>query len=199
MEGLLTEEPMIIDWINQFDANDCFYDVGANVGNYSLYTAKKGIKTFAFEPEFNNLALLYENTFLSQLQEKCTPIPIALGDSTEVDVLYLKSISKGNVLHSIGRKCYLLNNSSYITCKLDILVMKLDDLIHTFNLPKPTKLKIDVDYNELHAIKGESKTLDSMQEIYIEIDTNLVEHRKVLGILESKSFDVINKENLMRI
>jgi hypothetical protein len=33
----------MIDWINKFDENVTFFDVGANVGLYSIYAAKRGI------------------------------------------------------------------------------------------------------------------------------------------------------------
>lgn len=194
----LNEEPMLIDWINQFNDDDCFYDVGANVGNFSLYAAKRGIQTFSFEPEYFNLSLLYENIFLNELQDKCTPIPIALGDSTQVDIFFLKSVSKGDALHCIGRKSYMLDDPSSSTSKLNTLVMKLDDLIETFKLPKPTRLKIDVDYNELQVIKGANKTLDYVQEVYIELDLKLEEHKEVLDVLKNKSFSVVNKESIAR-
>lgn len=194
----LNEEPMLIDWINQFDDDDCFYDVGANVGNFSLYAAKRGIQTFSFEPEYFNLSVLYENIFLNELQDRCMPIPIALGDLTQVGIFYLKSVSKGDALHCIGRKSYMLDDPSSVTCKLNTLVMKLDDLIDAFSLPKPTRLKIDVDYNELQVIKGADKTLDYVQEVYIELDLKLEEHKEVLEILKNKSFSVVNKESIAR-
>ena len=60
---LLTEEE-IIKWIDSSNKGDIFYDIGANVGNYSLYAAKtKGIKVYAFEPEINNVQLLYSNVY----------------------------------------------------------------------------------------------------------------------------------------
>lgn len=193
---LLTEEPMTIAWINSFDANDCFYDIGANVGNYSLYAAKKGVTTFAFEAEDLNVSLLYENIFLNELQDKCTPINIALGASTIMDILYLKSVSKGDALHGIGRKSYLSENSSGY--KIKKMVMSLDKFIEIFNVPKPTRLKIDVDGNELQIIEGAIKTIDSVKDICIELDTKLEEHRKVFTILENKSFKVIEKETISR-
>lgn len=87
--------------------------MGANIGSYSLFAAKKGVKTFAFEPEFNNIQVLYENIFLNQMEAICTPVPIGLGDSTSMEVLFLKSISKGDALHGVGRKSYLLDAPSF--------------------------------------------------------------------------------------
>lgn len=197
-QALFTEEPMVIEWIDRFTLDDCFYDVGANVGNYSLYAARRGIKVLAFEPEYNNLALLYENVFLNRLQEECMPIPVALGDETKIDIFYLKSVSKGDALHSIGRKSYLLGDPSSVTCALDTLVARLDDLIPVFGLPKPTKIKIDVDNNELNVVRGADKTLNEVQEVYIELDLKVEEHRQVMDILEGKSFRLYRKEGIPR-
>src|SRR6516225_6500482 len=36
---LLAKEPETIEWIDSFRAGDVFWDVGANVGLYSLYAA----------------------------------------------------------------------------------------------------------------------------------------------------------------
>ena len=39
---LLTKEPETILWIDDFNKDDVFWDVGANIGPYSLYAAKRG-------------------------------------------------------------------------------------------------------------------------------------------------------------
>lgn len=36
-----TKEPETLNWIDQFSENSIFYDIGANIGLYSLYAAKK--------------------------------------------------------------------------------------------------------------------------------------------------------------
>lgn len=191
-----SEEPMILDWINQFSAEDCFYDVGANVGSYSLYAAKKGVQTFAFEPEFNNLQLLYDNIFLNQVQAKCTPVPIGLGESTRMGVFFLKSVSKGDALHGVGRKSYLLDAPSSACPKINVLVAKLDDLIEIFGLPRPTRIKIDVDGNELNVIQGAMHTLDYVRDVYVEVDIKQTEHCQVLDILTQKGFHLIRQESI---
>ena len=190
----LEEEPMLIDWISGFGEDDCFYDVGANVGSYSLFAAQRGIRSFALEPELNNAQLLYENVFLNNLQDLCTPIPIALGSSTSLEPFYIKTISKGDALHSIGRKSYLLADPESVTIKLDTLVMTLDDLIRIFGLPRPTRLKVDVDYNELAVIQGAEKTLEHVTDVYVECDLKLEEHRELVNLLESKSFQLVRTE-----
>jgi FkbM family methyltransferase len=192
------EEPMLIDWIDQFDTTDCFYDVGANVGSYSVYAAKRGIRTLAFEPEPNNLQLLCENIFLNQLQTVCTPLQLGLGESTRLDVLFLKSFSKGDALHSVGRKSYLLSDPSSTALTMGILAVRLDDVINIFDLPRPTRIKIDVDGNELSVIRGAMKTLDYVRGVYVEADLKQAEHREVIAILKEKGFDLVRTESIRK-
>ncbi len=40
-----TKEPETLDWIDKFQEKSIFYDVGANVGLYSCYAAKKNSVT----------------------------------------------------------------------------------------------------------------------------------------------------------
>ena len=61
VETLLTKEPDTIKWIDGFNENEIFYDVGANIGLYSCYACSKGIKSFCFEPSVFNLDLLAKN------------------------------------------------------------------------------------------------------------------------------------------
>lgn len=190
-----SEEPMMMEWVGRFSPTDCFYDVGANVGSYSLYAAKRGVRTFAFEPEFMNLQLLYENIFLNGVQHLCTPIPMGLGESTNLDILYLKDgLSKGDALHGIGRKSHNLRNPSASTWSLQVLTARLDDLIEIFRLPQPTKLKIDVDGNELQVLHGAMKTLEHVEDVHLEVDTDREESHEAVALLERKGFRLVGQE-----
>ena len=56
------KEPETLDWINNFRSNSVFWDIGANIGIYSCYAAKKkSCKVYAFEPSVFNLDLLAKN------------------------------------------------------------------------------------------------------------------------------------------
>ena len=51
MDRMLSKEPETIDWINKVEKDSLFFDVGANVGIYTLYAAIiKGSVVYAFEP-----------------------------------------------------------------------------------------------------------------------------------------------------
>ena len=62
-----SKEPGTLAWIDTcFKEGDVFYDVGANIGQYSLYAAlrHKNIKVYSFEPESQNYAALNKNSSL---------------------------------------------------------------------------------------------------------------------------------------
>jgi len=52
-----SKEPETLNWIDGFEQNSVFYDIGANVGLYSIYAAKKkNAQVYSFEPSFLTLS-----------------------------------------------------------------------------------------------------------------------------------------------
>jgi hypothetical protein len=48
IDTLQSKEPETIEWIENFNKDDIFFDIGANIGLYSCYAAKKRDKDFLF-------------------------------------------------------------------------------------------------------------------------------------------------------
>lgn len=194
---LFTEEKMIIDWLNSFNENDIFYDVGANVGIYSVYVAKlKNIRVYSFEPEINNIQTLYSNIYKNELFASCTIIPIATDNEIGIKPFHIREFTKGGALNTVGRDpFYESQNANYF--KSATLCSTMDNIIETYKLLKPTRIKIDVDTNELRVMEGLVKTLSfgSLKDIYIELDFNQEEHQKVVTILNNNNFRIKKKES----
>lgn len=190
------DEPLLNDWIATFSANDVFYDVGACVGNYSLIAALNGTQVVAIEAEMNNLQILYENIYLNDLFDHVMPICMALNDETKKETFYVRSHSKGDAMHSVGSEAVYLD--SFTGSKVEVLAMRLDDLISTFNLPSPNKLKIDVDTNELRILKGAEATLVGCDEVYVELCLDIEEHTKIVDFMEHKGFQLKEMEPEIR-
>src|SRR5262249_26099107 len=73
-ESLLTKEADTIRWIDGFNNNAIFWDIGANVGVYSLYAAVKARATvLAFEPAAPNFYSLTRNVHLNCLDQRVHP------------------------------------------------------------------------------------------------------------------------------
>src|SRR5204862_1402974 len=78
---VLSKQPATIEWIDSFKPDSVFWDIGANVGVFSLYAARRGdIRVAAFEPAAVNYYLLAANAEANQLDERIDAFPIGLGD-----------------------------------------------------------------------------------------------------------------------
>src|SRR5688572_2023380 len=72
VQTLYTKEPDTIAWINRMKPGDVLFDVGANMGQYSLLAAQRGVRVHAFEPEAQNFALLVRNIIVNNLTDPVT-------------------------------------------------------------------------------------------------------------------------------
>ena len=48
---LLDKEPETIEWIDSFKPGETLWDIGANVGIYSIYAGLRGLNVLSFEPD----------------------------------------------------------------------------------------------------------------------------------------------------
>ena len=50
-DSIYEKEPCTLEWIDSFAADDVLFDIGANVGMYTIWAAAtRGCRVFAFEP-----------------------------------------------------------------------------------------------------------------------------------------------------
>ena len=74
IDTFFSKEPETLDWIDSFEKkeNFIFWDIGANIGLYSIYNSIKHSKstTIAFEPSSSNLRVLTRNIFINNLEKK---------------------------------------------------------------------------------------------------------------------------------
>lgn len=160
-ETLLDKEPETIEWIDRMDPGDTFFDVGANVGCYSLYAAKRGLRVVAFEPGAANFAVLMRNIELNQLEIQA--FPIALSAWTGIRYLHMTDTSAGHALHALT-----VLASSTTGFLQPNLAFSLDTFIQQFGLLPPDHLKIDVDGSEHEVLAGAEKTLSVTQSLMVE-------------------------------
>ena len=51
-KSIYTKELITVKWIRSFEKNKIFFDIGANIGLYSIFAAiNNSSKVFSFEPE----------------------------------------------------------------------------------------------------------------------------------------------------
>ena len=154
-------------WITTFNSNDVFYDVGANIGLYSIMAAKFLCTTvYAVEIDLMNTRMLYENIYMNSCQDKITVLPFGLDSSSHQEKLFLKTMSYGDALHNLRQPSDMVINPSGI--EICVPVFRLDDVIEILGLPSPTKLKIDVDGVDFDVLKGSANALKTVTSLVIE-------------------------------
>jgi len=191
IKTLSSKEPMTISWIEAFEPGSVFYDVGANVGMFSIFAAvHRNARVFAFEPEAQNYALLNQNTLLNKVQERITAFNVALSDELKVDYLFLSEMAAGGSCHSFGADVGFDLKSKEADFRQGAIAMPLDQLVALGALPPPRYLKIDVDGFE-HLVCAGAKQIfatDSLKEICIELNPALPDHRDVMAQLSACGF-----------
>ena len=192
-ESFFREEPIMVDWLKDFQDGDVFLDVGANVGTYTIAAAKKGARVLAIELDPTNAFCLNSNVCINKLYDKVNLIPFVASDSVSIQDVYYRDFSVGDALQSVGRE-QILPTRSPAPYKIPQLSMPIDKIISEFGLPRPNKIKIDVDGNEEIVLNGAWDTIDKAGEIYLE-DNGLHEDRKIIEKLFQMGFQIKREES----
>jgi FkbM family methyltransferase len=178
------KEPDTVEWIENFiKEGDVLYDVGANVGPYSLVAAKSfagKVRIYAFEPAFFNFAQLCRNIQLNGAGNTITPIALALSDCTGIGEFNYHNLVSGGSLHVLGQPIDHQGKLFEPVCRQSILSCTIDDLIERFGLPVPNHIKIDVDGREFSVLEGAKETL-----------TNALVRSLVVEVLDGENESVI--------
>jgi len=175
-----SKEPETLAWIKSFNPNDVFFDVGANVGVYSLFASSlyPEMTIWAFEPMKANYAALIQNiemngfhnikAFRQAIGNRTGWVDLDRGDGARGE-------SGAQVTDREGRTW----------------IASIDDL----RAAHPDHVKIDIDGQELEVVKGMKRTLHDVKSILIEVST--VSKGPVMDILTAAGFMTDNRFNAM--
>lgn len=178
-DSFSTKEPETLEWIDDSQDDGVFFDIGANVGLYSLYYAasNKG-KVYAFEPSVFNLALLTKNIYENNLQDKIKIITNPLTKSNHFSNFTLSTIAEGGALSAFGVEHGHDGQAIKKSLSYQTLGLSLDFLVCNKIITEiPNLIKIDVDGIEYLILAGAVETLKnpSCKTVLIEINSALKE------------------------
>jgi FkbM family methyltransferase len=166
------KEPWTVQWIEGWiQPDEVLYDIGANVGAYSLVAALSPAvraRVVALEPGYPTFAALSDNVVRNGAQDRVTALPVALGRSTTLEILHLRTLDAGAALHTLGGH----EGPSGAAYRQPVMTFRLDDLVERFGLPDPAHVKLDVDGTELDVLAGAERTLSdpSLRTVLTELD-----------------------------
>ena len=118
-QTIFTKEPITIEWIRNFEKKSIFYDIGANVGIYSIFSALINFsKVFSFEPESNNFQVLMQNIITNNLIDEIKAFQIGISNKTEFTELHLSNFIPGQSHHTVGNSALDHENLKPIKSKI---------------------------------------------------------------------------------
>lgn len=180
---LYSKEPDTIDWLERVSETDVLWDIGANVGMYTLYAARKGARVCAFEPEVSNCWILNRNLDLNDLHGLVTPLNVALSDQTGLAEFALSKTTSGTAKHQ-GLEGDATSRSKGRT----VMAFTGQDVCRLFGLPKPNFVKIDVDGHELSVVRGLDLDDPGLKSLQVELRGN-GDGQAIWRILSEKGFE----------
>ena len=191
-----TKEPDTLNWIEEMDSNSIFWDIGANVGIYSIYAAKYNkCKVFSFEPSVFNLELLARNINNNNLQDLITIVPLPLTNKIGIQKFKINNVVWGGALSTFGENFDQFGNDIGIAkFEYSLPGITMDDLRSNLNIDLPKYIKIDVDGIEHLILEGGIEVLKSVKSILLEVNYNFSEQsQKIERNLAESGFSLYKK------
>jgi len=173
--GKMYEPEISHPLLQVLQTGDCFVDIGANVGYFTVLAAHlvgKDGRVYAFEPEHENFKRLTDNIVLNDLAN-VTACQAAVGDSTGETELFINSDNDGGHAlwnpgaHSFNR----LSREKTIRQKTRMLMIDaFEAIVHETRSIKA--IKIDVEGYELQVMQGAIQTIVRHQVPFLFVEIN---------------------------
>jgi FkbM family methyltransferase len=147
-----------------------FVDVGANIGDFSIWAAKQGgpdTRVLAVEADPDNLPLLARNLHRHRLDSAVQVAPVAAAAETGTVVLH-QGHQSGTSTISPSEVHEMEHMRPRGT--VEIPAKTLDSLLEAAALPRVDVVKIDVEGAEEYVLAGAAKLLATEQPLTILID-----------------------------
>jgi FkbM family methyltransferase len=194
-----TKEPETVKWIEDtLSEEGVYFDIGANIGNYTVYAGKchPRLRIFAFEPEPCSFVQLSKNIILNNLSAVAFLMP--LSDQAKPNMLYMKysfDRGAGQSLHQFGRTVDQEGEEFRPAYFFGIHSCTVDRLIAEGIVPPPNFIKIDVDGIEDKVLGGMRSTLasETLRGVLCEISGTKSEVEELLGTFESNGFAIVRR------
>ena len=173
-QSFSTKEPETLEWIEEYGGQGAFFDVGANIGLYSLYYAKLySDQVYSFEPSVFNLGLLAKNIYVNSLSERINVVPIPLSSKDQISELLMSNVHEGGAMSSFGvsfgHDGKMLDE--HMVYRMPGLT--LDTILASGMISEPpTLIKIDVDGIEHLILSGAQSTLraPTLRSVLVEVN-----------------------------
>ena len=173
-QGSYTGEPDMVEWLkSQLRPEDVFWDIGANVGAYSVLASRlcPQARIYSFEPFIPTFSHLWENIVLNGASDRVFPLNMGLLNKTAPETLAVNDVRAGSSQHQVG-------GSGGVATQF-VLSMRGDDIPARLGVPFPNLLKLDIDGLEVAAVEGLEGVLKNpaLRQAMIEVEAGKTEEK----------------------
>jgi FkbM family methyltransferase len=194
-----SKEPETLAWIDQYGDGAAFFDIGANIGLYSVYFARtKPGNVYAFEPSVFNLSQLAKNLNANAVSERVRIIANPLTEANQFASFNLTSDQEGAALSAFGVDYGQYGEPLARIFSYQTLGFSLDFMISAGLIAEiPKMIKIDVDGIEHLILRGATATLaqPTCRTVLLEIpEESRKESRLARSLLEDAGFVWANRK-----
>ena len=203
IETFFTKEPETLEWIDNFEKKDkiIFWDIGANIGLYSIYSVlrNENVSTISFEPSTSNLRVLSRNISINNLENKIKILSAPLSNKeNEFLTMNEGDFIEGGALNTFGENYDFAGELFDSKMKYKILGTTIKNLLDNNILEIPNYIKIDVDGIEHLILEGAGEYLKDkrIKSLSIEINEDFKEqYNKVIEIMDQNEFKLLHKKH----
>lgn len=188
---LYSKEPETVTWIETMNADTVLFDVGANMGLYTIWAAvTRDATVYAFEPEAGSYAMLCGSIFDNAIARRARAFCLGISDTDGIGEILLSSTDAATSGHqvSVARD----GPAPALTDQFPqgVVTRTLDSLVYGDGLPCPTHMKVDVDGLEHAIINGAERLLADprLRSVLIELDLKSERHRDTLKAIAAAGF-----------
>ncbi len=205
IRGLPKSEPDTIAWIEAMPEDGVLWDIGANIGFFSLYA---GVVlgggrecVVAFEPGASSYGVLNRNIEGNGMDDRIVAYCVALAGATRTGTLNMGAIGEGTEAGGWGNgfdsEIESLERNIGTVFRQGAVGFSIDDFVQMFGPPLPTHVKMDVDGIEADILRGGRRTLSAgtMCSMLIEMEGDLdsPRNRELFAVMAELGFAPLPK------
>lgn len=196
------KEPDTIKWIDSFESDSVFLDVGSFIGAYSIYAAiNKNCKVYAIEPSINAIFINMMNIAKNNLGNKIDLYNFHISNFESIK--YFKTPDNNDQLDNLHGINFLNDKASVIPSfndsdrqgKYNIFSTRLDQIQFSKQI---NYIKIDIDGNEFDLLQGSSNLLkkNTVKSLMICLDKRDKKYKSIINFIENHSFKLNEELNI---
>jgi FkbM family methyltransferase len=179
---------------------DVFYDIGANIGLYTLVAARRvggeGV-VYAFEPHGANVMNLLRNVAENGLRDRVNVVSAALNDSSGFFRFDYRSAEPGSALSRLESKGAVGEEFAPVFTELKYAT-SVDALVAEGVIRPADLVKLDVDGNEPLVLRGMQEQLSGNRRpraVQVEIDPDTRE--QVHDLMQGYGYEAVERHDTM--